>query len=470
MSIAKSVVESARKAFETGKTKNISWRLSQLQKLLDMIDDNIDKLREAVNKDLRKSSFEADLMEVMVLKNEIYHTMNNLHNWVKPEYVSKTLAQALDTVYYQYEPLGVTLVLGAWNYPINLLLCPLVGAIAGGNCCIVKPSEVAENTATLLQKLIPKYLDQDCIKVYCGGVDETTTLLEEKFDHIFFTGSTNVGKIVMKAASKHLTSVTLELGGKSPCFVDAGSDLNLCAKRIIWGKLTNCGQTCVAPDYILCHQSILDDFIEELKKVIKMFYGENVQKSSDYGRIINERNFLRLTKIMEAMPKEKIVYGGEFNISEKFIEPTIYKNVSFDDSLMQSELFGPLMPILTVDSADEAISIINKGDKPLALYVFSKSSQMGEKFIENTSSGAVLINDTLMQCGTSNLMFGGIGASGIGAYHGKMSFETFSHKKPIWKRKQNMEALISARYPPFTNKNLNYLNMLTTEKSFCNIL
>jgi len=470
MATAKAIVESTRKSFNSGITKSIPWRLNQLQKMLDMIENHTDEFKAAVAKDLRKPGFEVDLMELLVLKNEIYATQKSLNSWAKSEYPSKTIAQTFDTIELRHEPYGVALVMGAWNYPVNLLLCPVVGAIAAGNCCVIKPSEISEATATLIAKLVPKYLDTDCFKVYCGGVPETTLLLQEKFDYIFFTGSTNVGKIVMKAASTHLTPVTLELGGKSPCYIDEGSDLNLVAKRVIWGKLTNCGQTCVAPDYILCHKSVATEFAKELKGAITKFYGENPRKSPDMSRIVNERNFSRLVAIMEKMPKEKLAFGGETDITEKYIEPTCYVNVSMEDSVMEEELFGPILSIMNVESADEAISIVNQGEKPLALYVFSNSNKVIDEFLNKTSSGGVLVNDTLMQCGAANVPFGGVGASGIGSYHGKSSFETFSHKKPIWKRKQNMEAMIAARYPPFSDGNLRQLQMLTTERSFCNIL
>jgi len=464
------VVASTRKAFNSGKSRDISWRLQQLQRMLDMLEENAQQFRQALEKDLKKSFFEADLMEMMVLKNEIYTAQKNLYYWMKPHYPSTTISQKLDTIMLQPEPYGVALVIGAWNYPINLLLCPVVGAIAAGNCCVVKPSEISDATASLMAKLIPQYLDQECIQVFCGGVPETTKLLEEKFDYIFFTGSTNVGKIVMKAASNHLTPVTLELGGKSPCYIDAGSDLNLVAKRVMWGKMTNLGQTCIAPDYLLCHESIQKDFIQELKKVLAQFYGENPQKSKDLGRIVNERNFDRLSSIMDKMPKEKLEFGGKTDREDKYIELTCYTNVDMNDSVMKDELFGPILPVITVKNSEEAISMINNGEKPLAIYVFSNNNKVIDSFVNLTSSGGVLVNDTLMHCSACNVQFGGVGASGMGSYHGKSSFDTFTHNKPVWKRKQNMEAMIAGRYPPFTQTNLNRLAMLTTERSFCNIL
>jgi len=454
----------------SGITRDYAWRLKQLQKLLDLLEENSDELKKAVATDLAKPAFEADLMELMVLKNEIYTAQKNLYYWMKPQYPSTTISQKLDSIQFLPEPYGVALILGAWNYPINLLLCPLVGAIAAGNCCVLKPSEVAEATASLMKKLIPQYLDQNCFPVYCGGIPETTKLLEEQFDYIFYTGSTNVGKIVMKAAAVHLTPVTLELGGKSPCYIDTGSDLNLVAKRVMWGKLTNMGQTCIAPDYLLCHRDIQEKFIVEMKKVLVQFYGENQQKSKDLGRIVNDRNFNRLVGMMDKMPKEKLAFGGKTDAGERFIELTCYTNVNFDDEVMKSEIFGPILPIITVKDSNEAINMINSRDKPLGLYVFSKNNKVVDNFVERTSSGAILANDTLMQCSACNVHFGGVGPSGMGSYHGKSSFDTFSHMKPVWKRQQNMEFMIAARYPPFTQGNLTKLSVLTTEKSFCNIL
>lgn len=471
MSNSKQVVETARKAFNSGVTRDVQWRLKQLQGLLDLVEENAADLKQAVAKDLNKPGFEADLMELMVLKNEIYCTQKNIHSWMKPNYPPTMLAQKLDTIMVQPEPYGVTLVIGAWNYPINLLLCPVVGAIAAGNCCVIKPSEISENTATLIAKLVPQYLDKDCFQVFCGGIPETTALLEEKFDYIFFTGSTGVGKIVMRAAAENLTPVTLELGGKSPCYIDQSSDLSLVAKRVMWGKLANMGQTCIAPDYIMCHSSIQDKLVEELRKAVAKFYGEDPQKSRDLGRIVNERNFKRLSAVMEAMPAKKLAFGGKSDPDDKYIEPTVYTDVTFDDSVMREELFGPLLPILTVAGPHEAADVINARDKPLAIYVFSNDPAPTEHLLSTTSSGGVMVNDTLMHSGASNVPFGGVGASGIGRYHGKHSFDTFSHMKPVWKRKQNMEALIAARYPPYNEANLNKLTMLMTEKSsYCSIM
>lgn len=464
------IVSSLRKAFNSGITRDVQWRLNQLQKLLDLIDDNTEELKKAVATDLRKASFEAELMEIMVLKNEIYSAQKNLYYWMKPQYPTTSITQKLDTITLQPEPYGVTLVIGAWNYPINLLLCPFVGAIAAGNCCVLKPSEISVATAALVQKLIPQYLDQDCFQVFCGGVPETTALLEQKFDYIFFTGSTNVGKIVMEAASEHLTPVTLELGGKSPCYIDEGSDLNLVAKRVMWGKLTNIGQTCIAPDYLLCHKSIQNKFLSEFKNVLAQFYGENPQQSEDLGRIVSMQNFNRLKAIMDKMPKEKLEFGGKTDANDKYIELTCYTNVTMDDSVMEQELFGPILPVITVNSTQEAISIINSRDKPLAIYVFSNSNKVIDSFINSTSSGGILINDTLMHCSACNVPFGGVGASGMGSYHGKSSFDTFSHMKPVWKRKQTVLPLGDTRYPPYTDQKLNKMTSMTGQQGFCNIL
>jgi len=471
MSEAENLVASVRKAFRNGTTRDMQWRLKQLDAMLNMLEENGDLFKKAVEEDLRKPSFEADLMEIMVLKNEIHHTKRNLSTWIKPEYPSTTLAQKFDTIRFDKEPYGVTLVIGAWNYPINLLLLPVVGAIAAGNCCVIKPSEISQSTAALMKKLVPQYLDKDCFPVYCGGIPETTELLKQRFDYIFFTGSTNVGKVVMRAASEYLTPVTLELGGKSPCYIDDGCDINLVAKRMLWGKMTNLGQTCIAPDYLICHKNVQDKFIKELQKVLVSFYGEDPQKSKDLGRIVNERNFNRLVGLMDKMPKSKLAFGGKTDIDDKYIELTCYTDVSMEDSIMGEELFGPILPVVTAQDYHHAVEMINNsGEKPLAIYVFSNNNKAVEKFVSETSSGGILANDTLMQCSASNVHFGGVGNSGMGSYHGKSTFDTFTHKKPVWLRKQNMEAVIAGRYPPFNQTNLNRLAMLTSEKSFCNIL
>ena len=456
-------VNSLRQSFASGKTKSIKWRLGQLQRLLDLFKENETAIKEALYKDLRKPGFESDLLEITVVKNEIINAMKSMRKWMKHTYPSKTMAQFLDTVYIQKEPRGVVLIISTWNYPIYLIFNVLVGVLAAGNCALIKPSEISPATADLVAELIPKYMDNECVQVMLGGVPETTEILNQKFDFIAYTGRSSIGKIVMSAASKFLTPVLLELGGKSPVYVDKGCDLNIVANRIIWGKCSNSGQTCIAPDYILCHSSAVESLIEQLKATIIEFYGEFPLKSKCYGKIVNSRHFKRLLDIIEEMPKEKLVFGGGSDVDANSIEPTIFKNVSLDDKIMEDEIFGPLLPIITVNGPLEAIEIINGGDKPLALYIFSKNSTVVDNILNCTSAGGVSVNDTLMHGGVTNLPFGGVGNSGFGNYHGQHSFDTFSHLKPVMKRNQNLEGLVTARYPPYSNRNLSRMKTLVAE-------
>lgn len=467
------IIDNLRAAFASGKTKPLAWRLDQLKSLLNLIKENESAIKDALHKDLRKPAFESDLFEMTVVKNEILHAIKNLSNWIKPTYPNKSLVQYMDTVYMQYEPHGVVLIISAWNYPIQLVFNPLVAALAAGNSVLIKPSEIAPVTADLIAELIPKYLDTDSVQVVHGGPSETTEILQQKFDFIAYTGSSSVGKVVMEAASKHLTPVLLELGGKSPVFVDKDSDLKIVANRIVWGKFTNAGQTCIAPDYVLCEQNVVEKLITMLKSTIKQFYGDLPQQSKDYGKIINSRHFKRLLAVLNGMPSEKIAFGGSYDENANTIEPTIFNNVTLEDVVMKDEIFGPFLPIIGVDGPQQAIDIINKGEKPLALYIFSKTNAVIDTIIDKTSAGGVLVNDTILHAGVTNVPFGGVGNSGMGNYHGQFGFETFSHLKPIWKRKQNLEALIAGRYAPYTDRNLNAMKMLISdsEKGWsCNIL
>jgi len=472
-SSAAETVDKLRQSYMSGKTRSYEWRMQQLQRLIDLLDENLEAIKEAVHKDLKKHAFESVLYEATVVKTEVVHAMKNLKTWMKPRAAPKSFMQVMDTVYLQKEPYGVVLVMGAWNYPLQLLLSPFVGALAAGNCALLKPSDLAIATGDLISELIPKYMDKDCVQVMLGGIPETTEILKEKFDFICYTGSSPVGKIIMTAAAKHLTPVLLELGGKSPVYVDAGSDLKITANRIVWGKFSNAGQTCVAPDYILCHESEADKLVEFFKESIQEMYGENAKDSDSYGKIINSRHFKRIAAILEGMPKEKMVCGGNMDSEIDYIEPTVFKDVSLDDKVMEDEIFGPLLPVISVKGAKHAISIINSKEKPLALYIFSKDDSTIETILQETSAGGVLVNDTIMHAGATNLPFGGVGNSGMGAYHGINSFNTFTHEKPVWKRGQNLEAMVAGRYPPYSEKNLSVMKstMEMSEKlSWCNIL
>ncbi|XP_014779289.1 aldehyde dehydrogenase family 3 member A2 [Octopus bimaculoides] len=452
------VVAGLRKSFQQGITKPYEWRRSQLLALLKLIDENYSDITAALKDDLNKSEFESRLMEVDTTRNEIVYHLNNLSEWMKPTHVKKTLINSLDTCMIKPEPYGVALVLGAWNYPLYIAITPVIGAISAGNCVLLKPSEISECTSNLLSKLIPNYLDDRCIKVMMGGIPETTELLKECFDYIFYTGSTSVGKIIMSAAATHLTPVTLELGGKSPVYVDKTCDIPTVANRIMWGKCANSGQTCIAPDFVICSPDLQQSLVEALKNSVTKFFGTDVSKSEHYCRIINNQHFLRLKKLLEG---QKPAFGGDMNEADKFIAPTVLTDIKPTDQVMESEIFGPILPILPMENVQAAIDYINSRPKPLALYIFSNDSKVVNKFLSETSSGGVCVNDTLMHIALETLPFGGVGKSGMGAYHGKFSFDTFSHMKSIMWKSQALESINDLRYPPYTEKNMAWLRRLS---------
>lgn len=387
----------ARNAFASGKTKDVFFRKSQLKSLDKMLVENQKVLIEAVHKDLRKPAFEVIAAEIDVIRNEIRSILISIDRLVKPETVPMTIATSLDNTVIVYEPFGSVFIIGAWNYPLQLTLAPLVGAISAGNCAVVKPSEISVVTSRVIAELLPQYLDRDCYQVVEGGAAETTQLLQQKWDYIFYTGSPRVGKIVYEAAAKNLVPVTLELGGKSPCwFDDSITDFETALKRVVWGKLLNCGQTCVAPDYLICTKAVQDKVVQAIPGILKNFYGESIAASSDYPRIVTENHFNRLVKMIEST-KGKIVIGGTFNREDKFIAPTVVTDVPLDDVLMSEELFGPILPIVTVNSETEAIDFIKKGEKPLAMYIFTNKESVKQRFIKETSAGSMAINDTILQ-------------------------------------------------------------------------
>ncbi|CAH0564103.1 unnamed protein product [Brassicogethes aeneus] len=463
-STAKNLVYKTRRSFETGVTKSLTFRKKQLNNLLKFLKDYEDDICTAMYKDLRKSRHESLVTEIEFAANGVRHLLANLDEFSKPEKAEKDLAYFFDDLYIHKDPYGVVLVIGAWNYPLSLCLGPLAGAIAAGNAVILKPSELAPEVSLLLDTYLNKYLDKECYPVYVGGVAETSELLEEKFDYIFFTGSTNTGKIVYKAANRYLTPVTLELGGKSPVYIDDNVDIFITAKRILWAKLTNVGQTCVAPDYILCSKTTQEKIIKACEQVLKEMLPNGARESQDYGRIISKRHFRRLVNLLQ---NQKVAIGGAIDEKDLFIEPTILTDVSINDDVMKEEIFGPILPIVNVNNVDEAISFINSREKPLALYVFSKTRKITELFLEKTSSGGVCINDCLMHITPHSLPFGGVGASGMGMYHGKYSFDTFVHKKGVMLRNFHAlpEKLQSLRYPPFTKTKTNMILQATRYRS-----
>ena len=442
------ILHCQREFFQTGKTKNIAFRIAQLKTLKQAIIDYKSAIVEALKADLGKPEFETFITEISVTK-EIDYAIKRIKSWVKPQTVAVPIAQFPATAQIYPEPLGVVAIFGAWNYPVQLIISPLVGAIAAGNCVVVKPSEIASHTSQVLVELLQQHFDPAYIAVVAGGIETSQQLLAQKFDHIFFTGGTTIGKIVMEAAAKQLTPVTLELGGKSPCIVDSDINITHTARRITWGKFINAGQTCIAPDYLLVNKAVKPELIASIQQCIQEFYGDNPAASPDYGRIVNHKQFSRLVGLL---PDNKIVIGGESNAAELYLAPTVLDQVSLTAPVMQAEIFGPILPIIEYSDIAEAIAIINHRPKPLALYLFSQNKNLQRQVIQSTSSGNVCINDTVMQVGISSLPFGGVGDSGIGNYHGLASFDTFSHYKSVLQRGLWFD--LKLRYAPYTQSKL----------------
>jgi aldehyde dehydrogenase (NAD+) len=436
-----------REFFQTGKTRSIDFRLAQLKILKQAIVEYEIAINEALQADLHKPVVEIYLTEITVVKKEIDYAIKHLKSWIKPHKAAVPLEQLPGAGKIYPEPLGIVLIISPWNYPLQLAITPLVGAIAAGNCTIIKLSEIATHAAAVLAKMLQKYFDSTYISVVEGGVETSQKLLTEKFDLIFFTGSTNIGKIVMAAAAKHLTPVVLELGGKSPCIVDTDINLEYAAKRITWGKFINAGQSCIAPDYLLVPEAIKQQFIEKIQKCITEFYGAQPANSPDYGRIIDRKQFDRLVALLA---DGKIVFGGETDAESRYIAPTVIELASLDVPAMQSEIFGPILPVVTYQDISEAIAIVNQGSKPLALYLFSRDRNLQKRVLAETSSGSACINDTVLQFVVPTLPFGGVGSSGMGKYHGKASFDIFSHYKSVLYRSLAIE--INLRYPPYRGK------------------
>ncbi len=440
------ITRNQRDFFKTGKTKDVDFRLAQLKTLRQAVVEHQTAIIEVLKTDLNKPEFEAYATEVGVLK-EIDYAIKHIKTWTKPKKAAIGIEQFPGFGRIYAEPLGVVLIIGAWNYPFQLIISPLVGAIAAGNCAILKPSEIALHSSHVLADIIQKYFDPAYITVIEGGIETSQQLLAEKFDHIFFTGSTAIGKIVMQAAAKHLTPVTLELGGKSPCIVDSDINIEYTAKRIAWGKFINAGQTCIAPDYLLVDKTIKQDLLNSIKKCVQGFYGNKPATSPDYGRIINQQHFLRLVELLKG---SEIIIGGEADLVERYIAPTVIDNVSLAEPIMQEEIFGPILPVIEYADLNQAITIINERPKPLALYLFSKNKNLHQRVCRETTSGGVCINDCVMQVGVSSLPFGGVGESGIGSYHGKASFDTFSHYKSVLNRGMWLDPKF--RYAPYEGK------------------
>jgi len=447
--------DALRAYFETGATAPLSWRLSQLDALEHFLMERDQDIEDALRADLRKPPTEAFTSEAGIALSELRLTRKKLASWMKPERVRTSKIAMPGRSYIYREPLGVTLIIGAWNYPLHLVLVPLIGAIAAGNCAVLKPSEVAPNVSALIAKWIPKYLDRKAVQVVEGSVPETTELLQEKWDHIFYTGNGTVGRIVMAAAARHLTPVTLELGGKSPCIVDESADLNMAAQRIVFGKFFNAGQTCVAPDYVLVHDHVHDALVNRMSSAIREFYGDDPKQSPDFARIVNERHHARLTRLLD---DADVVTGGEADVSDRYIAPTILKNVKEDDAVMQEEIFGPILPVISVPSVDSAIAFVNRRPKPLALYLFGRNKDVHDRVLAGTSAGGTTINHIWLHLGVDQLPFGGVGESGMGAYHGRLSFETFSHRRAVLKKPLLPDPPLL--FPPYSARKLRWIKRL----------
>jgi aldehyde dehydrogenase (NAD+) len=439
------LVARLRARYDTGVTRPLAWRLEQLKQLAAMLRDNEAALSAALRADLRKPEIEGFLMDIAAVASEITAMRKQLKSWMKPQRVATPLSIQPAKSFVVREPLGVVLIIAPWNYPIQLAISPLAAAIAAGNVAVVKPSEMTPHTSSVLAKLIAQTFEPDVVACVEGGVAETSALLEERFDHIFYTGNGRVGRIVMQAAAKHLTPVTLELGGKSPCIVDAECDLEVAARRIAWGKFVNCGQTCVAPDYVLVHQSREQELVQLLRKNIREFYGDDPKRSPDLARIVSDAHVDRLAKLMES---GTAAVGGEVDRSQRYVAPTVLCDVAPDSPVMQDEIFGPILPILPIVNIDDAIAFVNEREKPLALYVFTSRQDVEDKVLSRTSAGGVSVNTVVWHVGNSHLPFGGVGESGMGVYHGRHGFETFSHRKSVLKKSTRVDPKMA--YPPYT--------------------
>ena len=447
------ILSDQRNLFNSQKTKNLKFRKMYLEKLKEVLLKNDELLYDSIYKDFGKSKFDTFTTEISFVLKDINYFLKNLNSLAKPKKVRTNLANQLGSSKIYPEPLGCTLVIGAWNYPYQLSLSPVVAALAAGNTCILKPSEIAENTMKAMAKIINENFPKDYFYVAEGGIEETTEILKLKFDKIFFTGSPKVGQIIYEAAAKHLTPVTLELGGKSPAIVTSSANFEVAAKRIVWGKFLNAGQTCVAPDYILVDEKVKDSFLDSLQSYIQKF---NYHSESDnYTQIINQRNFDRLVNLID---QEKVYFGGKTDAAKRYIEPTIMHDVTWNDKVMQEEIFGPILPVLTFKNFNEALLQIAAYEKPLSAYLFSDNSEEKEEFTTKISFGGGCINDVVMHLSNDYLPFGGVGNSGIGNYHGKYGFDAFSHQKAVLDRATWGEP--DLKYPPYNDKKLNWIKKL----------
>lgn len=439
------IIDIQRKYFETGATRPYEARRKALLALKKGILKHQESLQKAMKEDLGKSFTESYMTEIGQVLAEIDHSLRHLKKWMRPKHVSASLSNFPSCPKIISDPYGVVLIMSPWNYPVNLTLSPLVGALAAGNCCVIKPSELSPATSLAMTEMIEDVFPKELVSVINGGIEVSQAVLDQHFDYMFYTGSTGVGKIVMEKASRHLTPVTLELGGKSPVIVTKSAPLRLTAKRIVFGKCLNAGQTCIAPDYILVEESVHDELISMLKEEITAMYGNDPLDNPSYGKIINRRHFDRVSGLINP---EKVVFGGKTDPDTLKISPTILDGVSPEDAVMQEEIFGPLLPVITVKDVDEAYRFVQERPHPLALYLFTKEKRVEKKVINGLQFGGGCVNDVIMQIAAHNLPFGGVGASGMGQYHGKYSFQTFSHPKSVLVRGTWLDP--SLRYQPYT--------------------
>jgi aldehyde dehydrogenase (NAD+) len=441
--------------FDSGKTQDLAWRRTQLKAITRMMNERESELFAALHADLGKCAMESFTTETSYVSADAAYSLKNLRRWARNKRVSTPIVGQPGKSWVQPEPLGVVLIISAWNYPLQLSLAGMSAAIAAGNCVIIKPSELAPATSALLARLVPEYLDPDCVKVVEGAVPETTALLDLPFDHILYTGGGTVGRVVMAAAAKHLTPVTLELGGKSPCIVLADANLEATANRIAWGKFTNAGQTCIAPDYVLTDADTEALLLPLIEKSIREMFGDDPQTSDSYGRMVNDRHFGRVSDFIAS---GHTAIGGQCDAKDRYIAPTVLTDIETDSAVMKEEIFGPVLPMVRAENLEDAIAFVRSGDKPLAAYIFTNDKGAERKFLEQVSCGSACINDVMMFMAVHELPFGGVGPSGMGAYSGKRGFETFSHMKSVMKRGWWPD--LDIRYAPYTEKKFKFLRKI----------
>ncbi len=442
------IIDELREGFRAGAVRDVESRETQLRRMRAMLVEHEDRFVDALVTDVGKPRIEAYMTEIAFTINEIDHTLKHLGSWTTPTKVKVPLTFKPGKARLHPEPLGTVCIIAPWNYPVQLLFAPLVPALAAGNTAVVKPSEVTPSVSALIEELIPLYFDRHVVAVVTGSVPETTALLEQRFDHIFYTGNGKVGRVVMRAAAENLTPVTLELGGKSPAIVAEDANVAVAARRIAWAKFLNAGQTCVAPDYVLVHDSIEGEFLDALAEATRTFYGVDPRQSPDYARIVNHRHFDRLWSLMQDGGYDTTVVGGDGDRESRYLAPTVLAGVKPDAAVMQDEIFGPILPVLSIGDVDEAIRFVNDRDKPLALYAFSESDEILDHVVANTTAGGVTLNHAVMHLAVPELPFGGVGASGMGAYHGKAGFDTFTHHKAVLDKPTWPDPALM--YPPYT--------------------